>query len=76
MPFSSLLAHPTSQRYDTQQLRGEEWLEVNKMHLSALNTTSAGNQPFENQKFWENVIAGFSTINHAVTVRLTSHTKS
>ena len=41
MPFSSLLAHPTSQRYDTQQLRGEEWLEVNKMHLSALNTTSA-----------------------------------
>ena len=67
MSFSSLLTHPTDQRYDTQQ-----WGGINMTHPSALNMTSARNQPFENQKFWENITASFSTINHAITFKVKS----
>ena len=55
--FSFLLAHPTSQQYDTQQLWWEGRFGVDMMHLSALNMTSACNKPFENRKFRENVMS-------------------
>ena len=79
MSFSSLLAHPTGQWYEPQQLgedggggRGEGGGGFSMIHPSASNMTSAWNQPFEKQKFEENIIADFSTINHTITSKLGS----
>ena len=62
---------PTGQRYDTQQMGGGE-LMVNMIHPSASNMTSVWTQPFETQKFQENVFVDFSTINSAITSKLRS----
>ena len=51
---------------------GGRRLAVNMIHASATNMTSVWNKPLENQKFPENVIIGFSTINSAITTKLRS----